>query len=182
MLPSDTRVSPAQASANRQPEAPGSPNRVASFIASERALALLVIAVGLVARLTEAWRFFLNPDEVLHNLLATQSSLSLAYKAALTNAHPPLLILVLYCCRSLGQSELILRMPSVLGGTACCWLAYLWLKEVTDRSTAFMGLLLLSFAPSLIALSAEVRQYALLLFFLTGFLYFTVRAIPENAH
>src|SRR5437660_1838388 len=181
MLPSDTRVSPAQASANRQPEAPGSPNRVASFIASERALALLVIAVGLVARLTEAWRFFLNPDEVLHNLLATQSSLSLAYKAALTNAHPPLLILVLYYWRSLGQSEVMLRMPSVIAGTASCWIDYQWLKLVTDRSTAFVGLLILSFAPSLIGLSAEVRQYALLLFFMTECVYLSERAILENS-
>src|SRR5258708_12781620 len=72
-------------------------------------------------------------------------------------------------------------MPSVLAGTACCWLAYLWLKEVTDRSTSFMGLLLLSFAPSLIGLSAEVRQYALLLFFMTGCLYLSERAILENS-
>jgi len=181
MLPSDTRVSPAQASANRQPEAPGSPNREASFIASERALALLVIAVGLVARLTEAWRFFLNPDEVLHNLLATQSSLSLAYKAALTNAHPPLLILVLYYWRSLGQSEVMLRMPSVIAGTASCWIAYQWLKLVTDRSTAAVGLVLFALAPSLIGLSAEVRQYALLLFFMACCLYFSERALRENS-
>src|SRR5205807_853748 len=120
MLPPDTRVSLAQGGANRQPEASENPNRAASFIASEKALSLLVLAVGFVARLTQAWKYFLNPDEGLHNLLATQSSLSLAYKAALTNAHPPLLILVLYYWRSLGQSELMLRMPSVLAGTASC--------------------------------------------------------------
>src|SRR5260370_982700 len=75
----------------------------------------------------------------------------------------------------------MLRVPSVVAGTACCWLAYLWLKEVTDRSTAFMGLLLLSFAPSLIGLSAEVRQYAVLLFLVAGCLYLAERAIQENA-
>jgi len=141
----------------------------------------LVLIAGLGARLIQAKEYFLNPDEALHYLSANHPSVDLAYKAALTNAHPPLLILVLYCWRSLGQSELILRMPSVLAGTACCWLAYLWLKEVTDRSTAFMGLLLLSFASSLIGLSAEVRQYALLLFFITGCLYVSERAIQENS-
>jgi hypothetical protein len=181
MLPSDARVPPVQISASRQPEAPEDPNRAASFIASEKALSLLVFAVGFVARLTQAWQYFLNPDEALHNLLATQSSLSLAYKAALTNAHPPLLILVLYYWRSLGQSELMLRMPSVLAGTASCWIAYQWLKLVTDRSTALVGLLVLSFAPSLIGLSAEVRQYALLLFFMACCLYFSERALRENS-
>src|SRR4029077_20866876 len=141
----------------------------------------LVLAAGLVARLIQAKDYFLNPDEALHYLSATQPSVDLAYKAALTNAHPPLLILVLYYWRSLGRSELMLRLPSVLAGTACCWLAYRWLKEVTDRSTAFMGLLLLSFAPSLIGLSAEVRQYALLLFFMAGCLYLSERAIQENS-
>src|SRR5579864_8877597 len=128
-------------------------------------LPLIALVVGLGARLFEAWRYFLNPDEALHNLLASQGSLSLAYKAALTNAHPPLLILVLYYWRWLGQSELMLRMPSVLAGTACCWLTYLWLRQIVDRSAAFIGLLLLTLSPTMIGLSAEVRQYSLLLFF-----------------
>jgi hypothetical protein len=141
----------------------------------------LVLIAALVARLIPAKDYFLNPDEALHYLSASQPSLGLAYKAALTNAHPPLLILVLYYWRSFGESELMLRLPSVLAGTACCWLVYLWLKDVTDRSTAFMGLLLLSFAPSLIGLSAEVRQYVLLLFFMAGCLYLSERAIQENS-
>jgi hypothetical protein len=144
-------------------------------------LPLFVLVAGLGARLIQATQYFLNPDEALHYLSASQPSVDLAYKAALTNAHPPLLILVLYYWRSFGHSELMLRLPSVLAGTACCWLVYLWLKEVTDRSIAFMGLLLVSFAPSLIGLSAEVRQYALLLFFMSGCLYLSERALQENS-
>jgi len=141
----------------------------------------LVLGAGFAARLYEAWAYFLNPDEALHTLLASQTSVSLAYKAALTNAHPPLLILVLYYWRLLGQSELMLRMPSVLAGTACCWIAYLWLRDVTDRSTAFIGLVLFAFAPALINLSAEIRQYGLLLFFMSGCLYLSERAIREDS-
>jgi Dolichyl-phosphate-mannose-protein mannosyltransferase len=144
-------------------------------------LPVLVLLAGFAARLFQACAYFLNPDEALHNLLASQASVNLAYKAALTNAHPPLLILVLYYWRCLGQSEWMLRMPSVLAGTACCWLAYLWLKDVTDRSTAFLGLLLLAFAPALVGLSAEVRQYALLLFFMSGCLYLSERALRQNS-
>src|ERR1700675_360385 len=144
-------------------------------------LPLFVLVAGFGARLVQAKEYFLNPDEALHYLSASQPSVDLAYRAALTNAPPPLLILLLYFWRSFGQSELMLRLPSVLAGTACCWLAYLWLKEVTDRSTAFMGLLLFSFAPSLIGLSAEVRQYSLLLFFMAGCPYLSERAIQENS-
>jgi hypothetical protein len=141
----------------------------------------LVLVAGFAARLYQAWANFLNPDEALHYLLASQASPAMAYKAALTNAHPPLLILVLYYWRFLGQSELMLRLPSVLAGTACCWLAYLWLKGVTDRSTAFIGLVLFAFAPALIDQSAEIRQYALLLFFVSGCLYLSERALREDS-
>jgi hypothetical protein len=139
------------------------------------------LLAGFLARLYQAWAYFFNPDEALHYFLSSQSSVTLAYRAALTNAHPPLLILVLYYWRALGHSELMLRLPSVFAGTACCWFMYLWLKQVAGRSTAFLGLLLCAFAPALIELSAEVRQYALLLFFMAACLYLSERAIRENS-
>jgi hypothetical protein len=151
-----------------------------SFL-EDRFLPLAVLLVGFVVRLVQAKQYFLNPDEALHYLLANQPSVSLAYKAALTNAHPPLLILIIYYWRALGHSELMLRMPSVLAGTACCWITYLWLKLVAGRSTALTGLLLFSLAPSLVGLSAEIRQYALLLFFMSGCLYLSERAIRDDS-
>jgi hypothetical protein len=147
----------------------------------ENALPTIVLAIGFVARLIPACRLFLNPDEALHNLLASQPTITRAWAAALTNAHPPLLILVLYYWRALGQSELWLRMPSVLAGTAACWLFYRWLKLTIGRTTAFYGLVLMCFAPSLILLSAEVRQYALLLFFMTACLYISELAVQKNS-
>ena len=154
----------------------------AAFLSGDGELfPLVVLILGFAARLFEAWRYFLNPDEALHNLLASQSSLSLAYKAALTNAHPPLLILVIHYWRWLGQSELMLRLPSVLAGTACCWLTYLWLREIVDCSTAFVGLTVLALSPAMISLSAEIRQYALLLFFISACLYCSERALRQNS-
>ncbi len=144
-------------------------------------LPLLVLIVGLGARLFEAWGYFLNPDEALHNLLASQASLSLTYKAALTNAHPPLLILVIHYWRWLGQSELMLRMPSVLAGTACCWLTYLWLRQIVDRSTGLVALVVLALSPTMIGLSAELRQYGLLLFFMSACLYCSEQALERNS-
>jgi hypothetical protein len=141
----------------------------------------LTLVLGFLARLLPAKRLFLNPDEALHYLLSSQTSVVLAYRAALTNAHPPLLILVLYYWRRLGHSEWLLRFPSVVAGTACCWFFYLWLKQVTDRSTAFVGLLLIAFSPTLIGLSAEIRQYALLLLFVACCLYLSELALRKNS-
>ena len=147
----------------------------------ENLLPGLILIAAFIARIIPASRLFLDPDEALHNLLASQATVGRAWAAALTNAHPPLLILVLYFWRGLGQSELWLRLPSVLAGTAACWLVYLWLRLVVDRATALIGLLMFSFAPSLILLSAQVRQYALLLFFMVGCLYLAERAVQKNS-
>jgi hypothetical protein len=148
---------------------------------ASRALPALILVTGFIARLAQARAFFLNPDEALHVLLASQANLALTYRAALTAAHPPLLILVLHYWRFLGQSELVLRLPGVLAGTACAWLTYLWLEMVADRAAALVGLALVSFAPALIALSAEIRQYALLWFFMSACLYLGERALRERS-
>ena len=83
---------------------------------------VLLILAGFLLRLSLAWFTFLNPDEILHYLLANQPSLQQAYHASLTTAHPPLLILFLYYWRMIGHSELILRLPAVLAGTVFCWI------------------------------------------------------------
>ena len=150
-------------------------------VSDSAALPLFLLAGGLTARLVLAHLTFMNPDEVLHYLLSAEPSLALAYKASLTAAHPPLLIVLLRCWRLLGNSEFVLRLPSVLAGAAFYWMMFLWLRRVTDRTTALIGLALLSFSPSLISLSAENRQYSLLMFFCAFSLCLLERAIEENS-
>jgi hypothetical protein len=144
-------------------------------------LPLCLLACGIVPRLILAHETFLNPDEALHYLLSDQPSLAMAYEASLTTAHPPLLVLVLHYWRLLGRSELALRTLALITATAFCWMMFLWLRRVADRATALAGLTLFLFAPSLITLSAEVRQYSLLLFFAASSLYFLERALEENS-
>ncbi len=144
-------------------------------------VALAVTLLGFLARLWTASGTFLNPDEALHFRLANQVSLALAYKQSLTAAHPPLLILLLYFWRALGTSELWLRMPSVLAGTVFCWMFYKWLSKAAGSVAGFIGLLFVAFLPPIILISAEIRQYALLLAFLASALYLLDEAFAENS-
>jgi hypothetical protein len=145
------------------------------------ALALAVVAAGFGLRIFAATRSYLNPDEALHYLLLNQSSVFLAYKASLTNAHPPLIYLVLYYWHFLGRSELMLRLPSVVAGTAFCWMLYKWMGLAFGRAASWIGLILVTFSPAMVALSAEVRAYALLMFCVGGALYFLERAFAEKS-
>lgn len=145
-----------------------------------------MLAGGFIARFSQAIAYFLNPDEALHYLLASHSTTALTWKATQTTAHPPLFIFLLNWWHFLlpshpAQSELLLRLPSLLAGTAACWFTYLWLRRITTTQTALLGLILGAFAPSLIELSAEIRQYALLLFFIAACLYLSETALQRNS-
>jgi uncharacterized membrane protein len=139
----------------------------------------LLIAAGLVLRLRLAWLTFLNPDEALHYFLSHQPSLKLAYEASLTTAHPPLMILFLHYWCLLGRSEFVLRLPFVIAGTLFCWVIFLWVRRVASWSSACFALAIFLFAPSLISVSAEIRQYSFLLLFSACSLYWLERAL-EN--
>ena len=107
--------------------------------------------------------------------------MALAYKESLTAAHPPLFILLLYFWRAPGASELWLRLPSVIAGTAFCWMFYKWLTKAASSLAGFIGLLFVALLPPSVMLAAEVRQYALLLAFLMSALYFLDEAFAQNS-
>jgi hypothetical protein len=144
-------------------------------------VSVIVITLGFLSRVWAAHGTFLNPDEALHFRLANQSSLALAYKESLTASHPPLLTIILYYWRNFGTSELWLRIPSAIAGTIFCWMFYKWLSGVAGKLTGFIGLLFVAFLPPIVLLSAEIRQYALLLAFLAGALYLLDAAFKEKS-
>lgn len=145
------------------------------------ALPLLILVLGFLARFYPARSLFLNADEALIYFLSTQASLAATYKASLLSAHPPLFYFLLHYWRWLGNSEPMLRLPSVLAGTGFCWLGYKWLGKVADGTTALAGLMFFCFAPALVGLGAEVRQYALLLFFFAACLYLLETALQKDS-
>lgn len=123
----------------------------------------LILLGGFLLRLLTARGVFLNPDEAIVFLVANQPDLKAVYQASLTQPHPPLAFSLLYFWRLLGSSELFLRLFSTLTGTGAVYFFYRFLKLKFDRFTALSGALLFAFLPPVVALSAEVRQYALLL-------------------
>jgi uncharacterized membrane protein len=144
-------------------------------------VAASILAAAFALRIYVAAGSYLNPDEALHFALSHQRSLLLAYKASLTNAHPPLIYAILYFWQFLGRSELMLRLPSVLAGTAFCWIQYKWVAMLFGRAAGPSALVLAAFSPSLISLSAQVRAYAVMLFCMAGALYFLERALKEKS-
>ena len=144
-------------------------------------LAAVVAAVGFLCRAWLAHATFFNPDEAWHFSVANQDSLREAYQASLTLFHPPFLILVLYFWRSLGTSDLMLRLLCVIAGAVFCWLYYKWLKIILGQTVAWVGLLLVTFLPTMIGLSADLRQYPLMLMFAAAGAYLLERTFARDS-
>lgn len=142
---------------------------------------VIVLSLGLLVRIRAASGIFLDPDEALHFFEANKNSLAAAYQASLIISHPPLLVLLLHYWRVFGTSEIVLRSPSIIAGTLLCWVAFKWLTVLFGRTVGWIGLIFVTFLPPAIALSTEVRQYALLLVFATSAAYLLERALAENS-
>jgi hypothetical protein len=147
----------------------------------ERFSVAMVVLCGFLARLWMARGTFLNPDEALHFQIANQTSWAAAYRASLTTAHPPLLIFLLHFLRGVGTSEFVLRLPSVIAGTVFCWLLFRWVTLEFGRVPGWMVLVLAAFLPPLVALSAEIRQYALLLVFMAAAMWLLEQAFAKES-
>ena len=144
-------------------------------------VALAAVALGLLLRLKAGIGTYLNPDEATNYLIARQASLGAVYRASLTSPHPPLYFFLLYLWRLLGSSEFMLRLPSILAGTAFLWVAYRWVAETMGRVAGLATVLVLAFSPLLISLSAEVRSYALLMLLTAGALWTLERAFRRSS-
>ena len=134
-----------------------------------------------MARVWVADGTFLNPDECLHFQLANQPSFAQAFRESHHTMHPPLLVLILYFWRGLGTSEVVLRLPSAIAGTLFSWFTFRWLTNLFGNATGWIGLVFVTFLSSMIGLSAEVRQYALLLVFASCCLYLLERALADDS-
>ena len=140
-----------------------------------------MLLAGFLLRLWLASGTFLNPDEALHFRIANQISLAAVYRASLTESHPPLLYWILHFLRGVAASELWLRLPSVIAGMFFCWFFFRWLTLVTGRVSGFVGLMLVAFLPPVVRLSADVRQYELMLAFAAAALYCLERALAKGS-
>jgi uncharacterized membrane protein len=124
---------------------------------------LLLVALGLAARLFVARRSFVLPDEGFHVLIASPESLVEVYRGSLTNAHPPLFFFLLHFWQRVVGAGWQLCLLPVAFGTALLWVAYRWARSLFGTAASFATLALLAFLPSLVLLSAELRGYSLAL-------------------
>jgi hypothetical protein len=144
-------------------------------------VALGIIVVAFALRLFYAHYCYLNPDEAMHFGAARPTSWAGAYEASRRLVHPPLFTLVLHGILFVGRTELLLRLPSLIGGTLALWFTFAWLRRTFGAILALGGLLFMAFSPAAVSASTEVRQYGLLLCFICFSLYAIERTFSDRS-
>jgi len=158
---------------------PGLPGR--RWIRPDDAPALLLVTLGLAARLLAARRSFVLSDESMHLYLASPESLLEVYRWSLTNAHPPLFFFLLSAWqRVVGVGWELCLLPASFGA-AFLWVAYRWARSLFGLASSLATLALLAFLPQLVLLSAELRGYSLALLLVAGALAALERGIREES-
>lgn len=122
-------------------------------------IALLIRIIGLDQSL---WL-----DEGINVIFATNLDFkSLVFSYSLGDFHPPLYHLILKSqILLLGNSEISVRLPSIIFGLGTVYITYLIGRKIFDERTGLIASILLATSPLHIYYSQEARMYSMAAFF-----------------
>nr|MDA8391262.1 glycosyltransferase family 39 protein [Actinomycetota bacterium] len=121
---------------------------------------LACTAVGLTVRLITFRGIWL--DEATSIRQARMHFAGMIGNLYQTDVHPPLYFALLWTTVRVfhSYSEFVLRVPSVVCGTAIIPVTYFAARDLFDRRTAIVATVLSVFAPLMVWYSQEIRMYA----------------------
>ncbi len=131
----------------------------------------LLLAVSLILRLINLNQS-LWLDEAVQAITARES-FSYIFQEIRGDFHPPLYFFLMnFWVRIFGDSEIALRLPSVLFGVGTVYILYKIATKIQGKFTAVLSTVLLATAPFHIYYSQEARMYCMVTFFASLSMYF----------
>ena len=144
---------------------------------------IALVICGFLWRYFYCSNFYLNPDESLHYTVAAHEwdGWTGFYENATRVVHPPLFIGILQGMLHFGRSESTLRFVPIAAGAVFPWFVMLWVQRFAGSAAALSTQLILTFSPSLIDLSTEVRAYTIAFLFLSISLVMLEKALDTTS-
>lgn len=144
------------------------------------ALALGILGLGVILRISGITQWWLNPDEGIYYSILTREKFAEFWAETALTAHPPLYLLLLRGMGSISTDFVWLRSPALLSGCATVYLFFLVGRELGGTGprawlTGLLSGLALAMSSRAIALSQVIRPYMLLVALLAGGLYLLLR-------
>lgn len=116
-------------------------------------------------------------------IVALTAGHDLSYIVSWTNTfepHPPIFHFLIKLLLSVGKSEAILRLPSVIFGVATILMTYRIGEKFFTRDTGLIAGLFVTLNPYLILFSRQIRPYSLWIFLFLVSLYFLCSFLQEK--
>lgn len=123
----------------------------------------LIIVIAILLRLIVGIYHQFWFDEAFSFFIAKQSLPNLI-QAIASDTTPPLFFLILHAFQSIGKSEFILRLPSLIFGTLSFPLIFLIGKKFHSKKLGLIAAAILAFSPLHIYYSQETRMYSQAIF------------------
>jgi 4-amino-4-deoxy-L-arabinose transferase-like glycosyltransferase len=171
---------PAAPAATATPDAAGRTARAALAVVAGLTLAGCVMRV-LVARQSlfadELSTYWISADHSLVGVLRLLYSSGPIQHAEIT---PPLLFVLAWLSTRLGHTALLLRLPSLVAGTATIPLVHAVGRRTVGPRAALAATAFTALAPFMIFYSSEARAYALMIALVLGSTLALLRALDEG--
>ena len=112
---------------------------------------------------------------------SSMSLLSVVKEASLSDSWPPLYYILLHYIQLLfGDSEFVLRLPSIILNLISIVFVYLLTNQIYSKKEALLSCILFSFSPFILSYSIEVRGYSLFLCLAILSFYLIIKIINNN--
>jgi mannosyltransferase len=139
------------------------------MMAKARVLILVPLIIAAILRLDGIGRQSLWFDEAATVHIAKQPAEQMLERIRTDERTPPLHYVILHdWIKLFGDSELSVRLPSAIAGTAAVWMLYLLVRRLFDSSDAgfwpaYLAAVLLAISPYQVEYAQEARAYSLML-------------------
>ncbi len=140
-----------------------------------------IVLAGFWLRFHLAGASYLNSDETQIMTPPFQQGLVAVYKGGMAFPYGPFNNFLLYFMTFFGGSEQYFRMIAVVPGALMAFVGYRWAAYLFGPATGVATACILSFSPSMVNISAEVRHYMMHTFWLICAMYCLERAFGEQS-
>lgn len=144
----------------------------------------VILTIALYLRFQQITIQWLMDDEwhAVHKLISSDGFTPILLSFGQADYSIPLTLLYKFLAQTIGLSELRMRLPMLLGGTALVVLAILWIRARMGEATSLVFGALLAISPLLVNYSRNARPYMLTLLLVSIALWALARWEQSSRH
>lgn len=154
--------------------------RLSRLLKSPPSILLMITAAGIVIRILKIDDAELWHDEACTARFARMTVFELFSSLTCSEPHPPVYYLFMKLWTGIfGESEVSLRLPSLISGSTLIPAVYLTASRLFDRLSALLSALFVAFSPIAVYYSSEARNYMFVCLTSLSAFYFAISYLEE---